>query len=215
MIWSACASAVLRCETTRQVASPRSGKPLPQLLLRLDVQRARQVVEYVEFRIPHEHPGRGGPLHLAAGELHAARTDDRLQPAVQMGDVVFHHRSMHRLLQAVPASDGARAKYYCAAYRCTARDSARYTRFARREEGAGSSTGWPFHAIDTRFLGQQAKQRPNKRRLAGADRPVTTVNEPLSGRAARPQCPDPYPGTGKSVRHIQIDAAARGRGGRR
>ena len=88
--WSARRRAARRCETTRQVRS-RRRKSLPQLLLSLHVQGARQIVEYQQLRVAHEHARRGATLHLPAGEAHATRPDQRIQTMRQPGYVILQH----------------------------------------------------------------------------------------------------------------------------
>ena len=54
----------VRDRQARQV--PPLEQPLPEQPLRLDVERARQIVDDQQFRGPSEHPRRGDPLDLSA-----------------------------------------------------------------------------------------------------------------------------------------------------
>ena len=57
-------------------------QPGPQLRLRRGVEGRAQIVEEEELGLPQEHPRRGGALNLPAGELHAARADERVEAAL-------------------------------------------------------------------------------------------------------------------------------------
>ena len=54
--------------------------------LALGVERAGGLVEDQDRRVAEDRPGDGEPLALAAGEAHAALSDDRLVPLRQLAD---------------------------------------------------------------------------------------------------------------------------------
>lgn len=65
------------------------GEPLPHLELGVDIERARQVVEYQEFGPVNHRPSSGRSLKLTAAQTNAASADHRAEPIRQGLDVAF------------------------------------------------------------------------------------------------------------------------------
>ena len=65
----------------------------------LRVERRRQVVEHEQLGPREEHARRGGALDLSAGQLHAARADERVEPALERRDVRIEHGRVDRRVE--------------------------------------------------------------------------------------------------------------------
>ena len=65
---------------------------LSQSALGLHVQGAGQVVDDQQLGIADQHSGGAGSLDLAAGQLDAARSDDRAEPVFELGQITYAER---------------------------------------------------------------------------------------------------------------------------
>ena len=170
-IWSARRSATGRCDTTRHVTSlPAREQARPQLGLRLGVERRREVVEHEQLGVADEHPRGGGALHLAAGQLHAARADRACRARAR-----------------APATSGSSTAAWIAAssaagivrtaeQQVLAQRLAEQPRHLRRVGAAGRDEerrrvvdDAPFQRISPASRGSRPSSACSERRLPGAD----------------------------------------------
>src|SRR6266536_5403324 len=75
--------------TTRKEARPQLG-------FCIGVEGRGEVVEDEQLGVAQEHPRRGGALDLAAGELHSARSDQRVEPLLERRYVWLQNSGMDR-----------------------------------------------------------------------------------------------------------------------
>ena len=87
--------AAMRDDQAGHVASPAAKGPLPEELLGLHVQRARDVVQNQQLWLAHEHPRRCRTLGLPAGEFHPPHADHRVQPVRKFGHVALENGAAH------------------------------------------------------------------------------------------------------------------------
>ena len=81
---------------TDHAAVPRRAceEPIPERLLGLDVERARQIVEDQQLRVPDKHACRRRAMGLPTREAHASRADARLEPQRHACQIVLQDGEM-------------------------------------------------------------------------------------------------------------------------
>src|SRR6185503_17407638 len=63
---------------------------VPELTLRFNIQRAREIIEDEQLRFANEHARRGGALHLSAREFDSARADHRFEIVIEFLEIAIH-----------------------------------------------------------------------------------------------------------------------------
>ena len=91
----------MRDDQTRHLAASNE-QARPQLRLRLGVEGRREVVEDEQLGVVDKHPRGGGPLDLAARELHPARPNERVEPILERRQVWLQHGGMDRAVELDP-----------------------------------------------------------------------------------------------------------------
>ena len=76
-------------------------EPVPHLVLGVDVERAREVVDHEQLGPAHEGPGGRGALDLAARQPHALRSDDGVEAVGHLGEVLVEAGAVERLDEVV------------------------------------------------------------------------------------------------------------------
>ena len=92
---------------------------LPERALGLHVQGAGQVVDDQQLGIADQHSGGAGSLDLAAGQLDAARSDDRAEPVFELGQITYAERYASGAAGSGRGADAVRRRLH-ARVRCGA-----------------------------------------------------------------------------------------------
>ena len=170
MIWSARSKATARWDTAITVR-PARGEVLPQQHLGLDVDGARQVVEHDQLGRVHQRPCRRQALALPAGQAQtrAARSAwprRRASPARRRRSPPPRGRG-----RSPPCPSGRGRRCRAPSPTPTAAPATGTRRSAGRGTRRGSSTtrAVPAHLAGDLGLPRQPEDRPQQRRLAGAD----------------------------------------------
>ncbi len=173
---------------------------LPQRLFGFDVERAGEIVEDQQLGVARKHAGGGRALHLAAGEPHAARPDQRVQPLFQGLHVVLQHGGVQHPRQQGRVVGQAKQDVLAQGFTEQARHLPGVSGSGRHKE-----RGWVGHVLVvpedfTGLRGEQAHQHTRKGALAGAN--AAGDHHKLAARQAQADVVDAAFGAGKRIAQV-------------